>query len=143
MSRKWKTQLWKSGHARGSKQADASTYPLPSYVAGVQRPFDCRKQTFIVAGLLVISNQTQYLFSYWYANFFFFLLKSHQTQQLIQLSFQNVLEMRQQDSNCTDFHHLPWEASEVMHIIVALSCISLVKKDLFYDQAHLAKKTTS
>lgn len=67
---------------------------------------------------------------------FFFLLKSHQTHQLIQRSFQNMLEMRQQDSNCTDCHHLSQEAPDIVHILLALLCIFLVKKgDTFYNQA--------
>lgn len=47
-----------------------------------------------------------------------------------------MLEMRQQDSDHTDHHHLPREASDMIHILLALLCISLVKKeDMFYDQA--------
>lgn len=65
----------------------------------------------------------------------FFVLKSHQIHQLIQLSFQNMV-MRQQDSNHTDCHHLPWEASDMINILLLLLCISLIKKeDMFYDQA--------
>lgn len=70
-------ELWNPGHARESKQADASTYSLTSVdVASVQEPFDSRKWAFIVAGLLVISNQLQHLFSYWYIPFFFLLEES-------------------------------------------------------------------
>lgn len=59
-------ETWNSGHARESKQADASTYSLTYVdVASGQEPFDSRKWAFIFAGLLVISNQLQHLFSYW------------------------------------------------------------------------------
>lgn len=129
-------ELWNPGHARESKQADASTYSLTSVdVASVQEHFDSRKWAFIVAGLLVISNQLQHLFSYWYVPFFFPTWRIIRLASCFNCPFK-TLEMNQQDSNHSDCLHSAREASDMIHIPVVLLCISLAKtQDMFYDRA--------
>lgn len=108
--RKWKSELWNPGHAKESKQADASTYSLTYVdVASVQEPFDSRKWAFIAAGLLVISNQLQHLFSYDKFLFLFFLIG--ESSDCLSCPFK-TLEMNQQDSNHSGCLHSAQEASE-------------------------------